>query len=294
MNDESLENIYGKLKEKIIAVRLESVVAATSRTRKTFLIMTVFCAAINIALWNGYLSWVRDMAMPKIESESNNQGTNDSKIVEAKKKANENKKVLVDEWIRSQTISFNLLGIKLTTFDLSVLGSISLVVVMIWYFFTIRRENRTIVPFLKEISDEVYNLKNIKDKNKRKEAIDLANLVFLGIVNSTVFINIADNDNPSKIIKTTTGDINLSFKSDSVATLISLFFISTATLVILLSFFSHWGLSGILIYLGIPKPFNLFTLVIPFTAIITILYCYSQKKRSLVKIFYKWVKKYLR
>lgn len=289
MKIHSQKDDYGNLKEKIISVRLESVASATSRTRRTFLIMTIFCAAINIALWNGYLSWIRGIAMPKMES---GQTTENSEVKNPMEiNAEGNKKVLVDEWIRSQTISFNLLGIKLTTFDLSVLGSISLVIVMIWYFFAIRRENRTIVPFLKEISDEVKRLRNERDKHKRQEAADLANLVFLGIVNNIVFINIADNDNPSTIVKDKEGNIEISFKSDTTKTVVSLLFIVSGAFLLFLSFLFSWVLSFIYLTTDWREFYDYLNLILLIILIGSIAYYYLTKKRNLVKRFLRLTNK---
>ena len=296
----SQESYYGNLREKTIGIRLESVASATSRTRKIFLIMTIFCAAINIALWNGYLSWVRGIAMPAITNTLDKCATDstcycDSKILKffivaaknninkqiasakatisedftkvASKKDNkkpsaeskqtvtptpeytENRKALVNEWIKSQTISFTPLGINITTFDLAVLGSLSLVIVMIWYFFAIRRENRTIVPFLKEVSDEVRKIKIRKNRLEDQESKDLANLVFLGIVNNTVFINIADNDNPSKLTKNEKGEIEIILESDAVKTFTSLLFIVYIAVLFFMTWLTWWSVPGYLSFL---------------------------------------------
>ena len=265
------EQDFGNLTEKTIDLRIESVESATLRARKTFLIMTIFCASINIAIWNGYLSWIRDMAMPKDTIAQTCTNENNECVCEIgilngfiqrvkssyprkqdfKQKDNEtvknNLKTLSDEWIRSQSISINLLGIRITTFDLAVLGSFSLVVIMLWHFFIVRRENRTIVPFLKDIWTESERLENDSTSDNKKKIEELTNFVFLGVVNNTVFINIADNDNPARLqLKDIERKRNpeLDFESNTVGTFLSLvfyFLVSMFFLIFWIAYKAFWG-----------------------------------------------------
>jgi hypothetical protein len=424
MADNSQDNKYGKLKEKSIDARIDAVATSTSRSRKTFLIMTIICATINMALWNGYLSWVRGIALPRgiqtssanpnledsdgisktictytsnfretvederlkqkkdlyrfkleeftninllfdslknsaeptpykklydkliadninnkdkseineqklvekfnsslenpslfnieefkelddqniFESEtkkltvqypelltqnekkseriklvnkyfnrliiedilnsnkdlkkkltefttpfssnsnsgginSNKNSTNNNSEVNSENifsnintknvvkkfddenssvdKSNKNQERLVSEWVSSQTISISLLGIRLTTFDLSVLGSLSLIVVMFWLFFVFRRENRAIVPFIKEMYDESkkieisanvdtgneeFPIRENSEINSKMRANELTNFVFHSVANSNLFTDIANNDNPMRLV----------------------------------------------------------------------------------------------
>jgi hypothetical protein len=302
---------YGNLEEKTIDERLAAVTASTSRARRSFLIMTIFCAAINIALWNGYLSWIRDMAMPKLEETAKEEAecryfcnirplgyliekakkhsktkqdpdtkppvmekgewitldcsgpiptgqqvTNATAATKADPGQNANRSMLncngillsaqgvtaaernrnklVEDWVTSQTISVNLLGIRLTTFDLAILGSVSLIIIMIWHFFVVRRENRTIVPFLKETCRDTLPWGS-SDVQK-----DLANLVFVGIANNTVFIDIADNDNPSRLTFDEKGRSKLSFERGTINTSISLLFAMIFAIFCLIIWLAQW------------------------------------------------------
>lgn len=88
-----------------------------------------------------------------------------------------------------------------------------------WHFFVVRRENRAIVPFLKDIYDESLG--------KRENSLtvlgksDLANIVFLGMANSILFINIAEDDNPAKF-SISDGKSKMSFSNHRRVNLISL------------------------------------------------------------------------
>jgi hypothetical protein len=159
---------------KTIEVRLAGVKEATQRSRYVFIIMTIVTAAILISLWNSMLAWDRGMAFEKRSED----------ILIA-----ENQKNVTSEWFKNTAISVGLLGIRVGTFDLAAIGSSSLIVIMVWFFFCQRRENRAIVGLLRYCHDGVKENRLCKD---------VCDLVYEGVVQSIVFIDMGGGDQPIK------------------------------------------------------------------------------------------------
>jgi hypothetical protein len=161
---------------KTIEIRLTGVKEAAQRSRFVFLIMTIAAAAILITLWDSYVSW-------------NLGHASEVRAANVESRAARNEDELISEWIKGRTISVGLLGIRVGVEDLAVIGSISLTVIMMWYFFSQRRENRAIVSLLR---DCIEGLKNWQlDKY-------VCSMVYQAIVHSLVFIDIGKGDAPLK------------------------------------------------------------------------------------------------
>jgi hypothetical protein len=138
--------------------------------------MTIVTSAILITLWNGLLSWTLVHARkPREEASFKN-----IRILN-------NQDELVNEWIKNRTISIDLLGIRVGGSDLAVIGSVGLIVIMAWYFFSQRRENRAIVSLLRDCAD------GFKEKRITK---DVCSMVYQGVVHNLVFIDIGKGDEP--------------------------------------------------------------------------------------------------
>lgn len=157
-----------------IQLRLEAVKEATKRGRLAFLVSTVASLAILITVWNAYASWNRFIPL------SENGAFPKTEVTQAAQKE------LLAEWVRSQTISVGLLGIRVIIFDAAFLGSISVFVISIWFFYSLRRANRTI-GFL--LSDT------------REEGDPIKNLIYHGVVNHLIFAetNHGEKDAPKDV-----------------------------------------------------------------------------------------------
>ncbi|HEY0427695.1 MAG TPA: hypothetical protein VGC76_07920 [Pyrinomonadaceae bacterium] len=134
--------------------------------------MTIATATILITLWNSILSWDRGMAFEKRS---------------AVEYIAENQRNATSEWIKNMTVSVGLLGIRISSTDLAVIGSASLLIIMVWFFFSQRRENRAIVSLLR------YCFEGLKNKELSK---DVCELVYEGTVQSIVFIDMGGGDKP--------------------------------------------------------------------------------------------------
>ena len=229
---------------KTIEIRINEIKDATQRSRFVFVVLTIVASTVLIALWNGILSWDRDMAFPEKSSNSNghvveknagsdmSQGdesvsrasglkgqvvknSSDSDLSQkrqdivrqpsadrvvinvtgnppAEKNADDeliqrNQETVRQEWLKNLTISVGLLGIRISGTDLAVVGGFTFTVIMVWFFFSQRRENRAIVGLLR------YCFRGYSNKQLGK---NVCNLVYEGIVQSIVFIDMRGGDKP--------------------------------------------------------------------------------------------------
>jgi hypothetical protein len=115
-------------KEKLAAL-LEAAVHAISRARYVFVISNIAGILILTGLFNSTFPWIRN----SIER---------ARIAQPVPPhlAHLEKALYEDLW----TSSVPLLGIKFSVFDLSVLGSTALLVIAIWQYYCVRRENQIV------------------------------------------------------------------------------------------------------------------------------------------------------
>src|SRR5260370_22142672 len=151
-DNETRASVSGDAVElKPIELRLNAGRDATQRSRFVFIVMTIMTATILISLWNAMLSWDRGMAFePRPQPSSVNANTQDlpASLVKA------NQETVTAEWLKNLVVSVGLLGIRISTNDLAVVGSVSLIVIMVWFFFSQRRVNRAIVGLLRDCNDK--------------------------------------------------------------------------------------------------------------------------------------------
>src|SRR5215203_1680393 len=156
---------------KTIELRLTAVREATQRSRFVFIVMTIMTSTILIGLWNAILSWDRGMAF-----RMSNAGI-----------VGKNQEFVAGEWFKNLFVSVGVLGIRISTNDMAVIGSVSLIVIMVWFFFSLRRENRAIVGLLRDCA-------------KRADQTELdtngCELVYEGIVQSLIFTDVGGGDRP--------------------------------------------------------------------------------------------------
>lgn len=167
------------VKLKTIELRLNGVKESTQRSRFIFIIMTIVACAILITLWNASLSW--DTVYPSLDKVP----TSEEDL--AKQRIGSNRDLVIVEWVKNLVISVGLLGIRVSGSDLSVIGSASLIVVMTWYFYSQRRENRAIVNLLRFC---------VREYDAGRLTKDMCYMVFQGIVHSIVFIDLGKGDVP--------------------------------------------------------------------------------------------------
>jgi hypothetical protein len=124
----------------------------------------------------------------------------------------EAQKQVVAEWVKNQTITTGLIGVRIGISDAAVIGALSLFVITIWLYFTLRRANRTIGYLLRDV---------------RRETYDLQNLIFHGIAARLVFSDIGRGDQPMRSLAAAPDAQNVPFVRFAVKIL---FFIPAATI----------------------------------------------------------------
>ncbi|HEY0545181.1 MAG TPA: hypothetical protein VGC91_07275 [Pyrinomonadaceae bacterium] len=208
-----------------IKIRLEGIRQAITRSRFTFLVSIITSVAIFVTAWNAYLSWdggfvkqphwshddhfeslerakrlkdlenefkiaQSDLAQAKVDPQDVSElKINPAQLTEVTDHA---QKELISEWVRNRTITIGLLGIRVSVDDLPVLGSLSLGIISIWLFYSVRRENRAIGTLFRD----VYR---IKDWHVRY-------MVYQGVVHNLVLLDYGRGNQPLVDFKKEAGD----------------------------------------------------------------------------------------
>lgn len=161
---------------KAIEMRLTNVKDAMQRTRFVFIVMTVVSSAIIFALWNDRLARDKDMAF-------GNDAYNNNIIWSRMPQPMHiyGRQQLVAEWYKNRIIQVGVLGVRLSVSDLAVTGSLTLLVITIWYYYSLRRENRATVTLLRDVL---------------KEDVEVRYMVYQVIKHSSVFIKTEHSNDP--------------------------------------------------------------------------------------------------
>lgn len=185
-------------------VRLEGARDATKRTRLAFIAVTVISVAIVIAVFNSAISWNRiflfyaDFPPSAVTSEVD--------------------KAIIKAWVKSTHVSVSLLGVDFEVSDAAFLGSTSLYILTLWFFYSIRRENHLIGPLLIDASHN-------QDAETRA-------MVFHGVASQMIFVAITGSDKP--IDSLTPGKPSDSGSFVLRATIVALFYLPVFTIALII------------------------------------------------------------
>lgn len=160
---------------KTIEKRLDGIREGILRIRTILIVTIVTSSAIMFVLFNASLSRVRSYAMDNRDKVIKSEGT--------KTYAEMGTEVLLDDWYRSRNIQVDLLGISVNVTDLPVVGSITLIVITIWYFYSFRQSNRSIVETLQEFSAPSW----VDINADKSEVIRLRRLIYTAITQTNIF-----------------------------------------------------------------------------------------------------------
>lgn len=153
--------------EKKLAALLEAASIAIKRARYVFIIINVSAILIFSAEFNALVPWMR---WP-IRREST-----DPKIRE----------VLLNVFHRElEVVSVPLLGIKFSASDLTVIGSPAMMILAIWFYYCVRRENLV-----------VKDIKNIATKSADPEQ---KSYLYYGIAHYFVYTTATGKERPAGI-----------------------------------------------------------------------------------------------
>jgi hypothetical protein len=100
-------------------------------------------------------------------------------------------KAALEEWVQSQRVTIGLLGVNIGVTDAAVLGSLSLWILVIWFFYSVRRENHLIGRLLIDAS-------LLSKEDSQRE--DLQKRIFYGISDYMVFLTITHVNDPIKTL----------------------------------------------------------------------------------------------
>jgi len=190
-----------EIKTATLQLRLEAVRESVSRARSAFIVATVASLLIIFPAWNAYLSWYRVFVMR--EQLYAHGGVNP---------VDEAQKQVVAEWVKNQTITAGILGVRVGISDAAVVGALSLYIVAIWLLFSLRRANRTIGYLLQDVMNEPYETKQ---------------WIFHGIAARLVFSDIGRGDQPVRHLNEKPAAKNFLFVR---RVLKALFFLPAATI----------------------------------------------------------------
>jgi hypothetical protein len=101
---------------------------------------------------------------------------------------NYNRKLLLSEWVKNSVVSVGLLGIRVATNDLAVIGGVALSIITIWFFFNVRRENREIWSLFRDL----HYSKNLDWEIKY--------MAYQVVEQSMIFLETGKNDQPKNDI----------------------------------------------------------------------------------------------
>lgn len=164
---ERTEPAPSALKLTALQMRIEAAREAVKRGRLAFLVATILSLSVIVSLYNSYLSWYRGFALQT--NFASNEVTRQAQIF------------LLDEWVKNQTIAIQPLGMRVGTSDVAFLGSASLFICSLWFFFCVRRQNHVIGLLLADTDEEPR---------------EILNLVYHGISSHLVFLDTTGSDQP--------------------------------------------------------------------------------------------------
>lgn len=155
----------------IWAIRVEGVKDAQRRSRSVFAIITVVSIALLISTWNSYLSWYRlytksQLALPSATSPS---GSIQDEMTRS----------LILDWSESRRVTVPLLGVSIGNSDGLLLGTFSLLVLSLWFYMILRKENNLIGDLIRDAHVQ-----------SGEHADRIRRFVYHGIVSQLVFISL--------------------------------------------------------------------------------------------------------
>jgi len=155
--------------------RVEGAQESIKRSRWVFLALTIVSLSFLITAWNAYGSWTREIPL------TIHSWTDDTVVAHLQQH-------LTEEWVKSQMIDVPVLGIHIGISDAAPLGGFGILILSIWFYFSTRRENRTIAELLIDTLHE-------PDETRSR--------IFHSIASYLVFLTIAKTDDPITSLRAT-------------------------------------------------------------------------------------------
>jgi hypothetical protein len=163
-----------------IAARLAGAKESQSQLRLTIAGMAVISVMMLIAAYNAYLSydyaWITEMG-DLVVPDKQHQHRSDVLTEQALK-----------DWAGSRTVQVSVLGVRVSVDDAAVLGSAVLLVMSLWLFLVVRRENHTIGFLLRDT--DTHPASPRRDGQPDLDAKGQRWLIFHTILANSLFVTV--------------------------------------------------------------------------------------------------------
>jgi hypothetical protein len=159
-----------------LKTRIETVRSSIQRSRLAFLALNVVSIGLLLLIWNLYFSWFRFLITPDIDP--------DTEILKAE---------IARNWVRSLWTPAGALGVNIGVADTSLLGSLLLSVLGVWFYFAARRENHTTARLLADTLAQTSTIAS-------KAAAAVRRTVFWAVADEHIFLSWATIDKPAGVI----------------------------------------------------------------------------------------------
>jgi len=117
-----------------LETRIRTARESVQRSRLAFLAVNLAAVALLLLIWDFYFSWYRFFAAKPLDPQK------DWLKIE-----------IVKSWIHTQWMPTSTLGVNVGVADVSLVGSVLLLVLILWFYFAARRENHTTVRLLSDV-----------------------------------------------------------------------------------------------------------------------------------------------
>lgn len=177
---------------KKIDVLLDATKNAASRTRYVFLTTIVSSIIIIFSLFNADMSWQRFLNSVDRKDFAKNHAfippgyTDDSFMY----------RIYAEIFLQRRTVVLPLLNIRCTVDDFSVIAGLGMVILVTWFFFSVRREHHTI----QKVDATFQNIRNRADY-ERQAQFDLLDMVFHGCSQNFIFLTATQLDQASPVLR---------------------------------------------------------------------------------------------
>ncbi|MFT3775151.1 MAG: hypothetical protein QM820_58130 [Minicystis sp.] len=173
----------------LLESRIEIVKESATRSRYALAVNVAASTALLSVLFNTYFSWTRiAFAYSHLPAQGFREGT--TKLL---------REQVLKAWVDSQTFSVPILGIKIWSNDVTIVGSLVLGVLCVWMLFCARREHLSLAGIL---SDSLNFLRLYENGTAQERADRLVSLyyIYTGVTSQFIFTVLSDDRPVSSIV----------------------------------------------------------------------------------------------
>ncbi len=152
--------------ERCVEAIVDNVVDATGRARRGFLVINIACLITLLGLWNQQLSWSAWTEQDRLRTGVTrcNAGSSPDAARQAKCAELTTAFAAVTKlnWDDYNSISVPVIGVKVDTDDVPLLGSFGVFILVTWWWWGLRRQNHATRDALRLVGDESSDLDLIR------------------------------------------------------------------------------------------------------------------------------------